>query len=143
MEPLLVMGALCMVMPRLLPRPAGFAPIWRVTGALGLAFALLALGQDGRSNSAFHAINPTILEGIYQVACAVVFPWLVVTGLREESRSITIIGTAFLSMFLLMRMQDWFWDYLPKWLFFLLVGFLAVLVLLLLRQLRSRKALRT
>lgn len=143
MEPLLVMGALCMVMPRLLPRPTGFAPIWRVTGALGLAIALLALGQDGRSNSAFHAINPNILEGVYQLAGAIVFPWLIVIGLRRESRSITVIGTAFLSLFLLFRLQDWFWDYLPKWLFFLLVGFLAVLVLLVLRQLRSRKAFRT
>jgi len=141
MEPLLVLGLLCMVMPRLLPRSAGFAEIWQVTGALGLSIALLTLGQNGQT-SAFHGANQTILEGVYQLACAIVFPWLIVVGLRRESRSITIIGTAFLSMFLLFRLQDWFWDYLPKWLFFLLVGFLAVLVLLLLRQLRSRKAFR-
>lgn len=142
MEPLLVMGALGMVMPRLLPRPAGFAPIWRVTGALGLSIALLTLGQNGQTSS-FGGINQSVLEGVYQVAGAIVFPWLVVVGLRRASRSITIIGTAFLSMFLLLRLHAWFWDYLPKWLFFLLVGFLAVLVLLLLRQLRSRKVLRT
>lgn len=143
MEPLLALGAIAMVMPRLLPRPAGFAPIWRVTGALALAVALLALGQEAQANSAFQSVNRTVLEGLYQLAGAIVFPWLIIKGVREGSTGITAIGTAFLSMFLLFRLHDWFWDYLPKWLFFLLVGFLAVLVLLLLRQLRSRKAFRT
>lgn len=142
MEPLLVMGAACMLLPRLLPRPASFTPIWRVSGALAVSIALLTLGQNVQA-SAFHGLNQNILEGIYQVACAVVFPWLIVMGLRRESEYITIIGTAFLSMFLLFRLHDWFWDYLPKWLFFLLVGFLALLVLLLLRQLRIRRGLRT
>ncbi len=143
MEPLLAMGVVCMVMPRLLPRPASFAPIWRGTGALALAVALLALGQEPQANSAFQSVDRNVLEGIYQLAGAIVFSWLIVTGLRRESRSITIIGTAFLMMFLLFRLHAWFWNYLPKWLFFLLVGVLAVLVLLLLRQLRARKAFRT
>ena len=138
-EPLLVLGVLCLAMPRLLPRSAGFAPIWRVIGALGLSIALLTLGQTS-ATSAFRSVSPNLLEGLYQVACAIIFPWLIVIGLRRASRIITIIGTAFLSMFLLMRLQDWFWDYLPKWLFFLLVGLLAVLVLMVLRRLRSRKA---
>jgi uncharacterized membrane protein len=142
MEPMLVLGVACMVMPRLLPRPAGFIPIWRVTGVLAVSIALLTLGQNVLT-SAFHGVNPNILEGIYQLACAIVFPWLVVIGVRREWREITLIGTSSLSLFLLLRLHDWFWDYLPKWLFFLLVGFLALLVLLLLRQLRSRKGLPT
>ncbi len=142
MEPLLLIGAACMVMPRLLPRPAGFASIWRVSGALAVAIALLTLGQNVQF-SAFHGLNQNFLEGGYQLAGAIVFPWLIVLGLRRESRGLIMVGTSFLSLFLLFRLQDWFWDYLPKWLFFLLVGFLALLVLLLLRQLRSRRGLRT
>ena len=83
-----------------------------------------------------HGVNRNALEAIYQLAGAIVFPWLIVNGVREGSKGITAVGTVFLSIFLLFRLHDWFWDYLPKWLFFLLVGGLAFGTLLLLRRLR-------
>ena len=37
-------------------------------------------------------------------------------------------------------MFDWWWDYLPKYLFFFLLGLLAILVLLVMRSLRRSLA---
>jgi len=41
-----------------------------------------------------------------------------------------------LALLLLFRMVDWFWDWIPKWFFFLVVGAIAFGALLLLRRLR-------
>jgi hypothetical protein len=45
-------------------------------------------------------------------------------------------GTVGLALLLMFRMVDWFWDWIPKWLFFLVVGAIAFGALLLLRRLR-------
>jgi uncharacterized membrane protein len=41
-----------------------------------------------------------------------------------------------MALLLFLRSVDWFWDMIPKWLFFLLVGALAFGALLVLRRLR-------
>jgi len=40
-------------------------------------------------------------------------------------------------LYLIARFFDWWWDWMPRWLFFLVIGALAVSMLLALRRLRS------
>jgi hypothetical protein len=60
---------------------------------------------------------------------------LVTWGIRPSSAG-HADRTAGAVLYLFMRLVDWFWDLLPKWLFFLLVGAFALAVLLGLQRLR-------
>ncbi len=45
-------------------------------------------------------------------------------------------GVVFFVIFLYTKFYDWWWDLLPKYLFFLILGLTAVLVLLMMKRLR-------
>ena len=74
---------------------------------------------------------------VYQVLAAVVTVALLVAGIRSGSEEVTLLGTLFGAAFLLSRFVDWWWDWMPRYLFFLIVGAVAVLALLALMRLRA------
>lgn len=67
--------------------------------------------------------------------CAALAIWL---GVRHDWSDTLNTGLTFLLIFLYTRLYDWWWEVLPKYLFFLIVGLIAVLVLLILRRLRRQ-----
>jgi hypothetical protein len=139
-DPLVPLGVICLAIPAVIRRPAGFAPVWRTIGAIAFGMGVLITGLNGQFSAMDGGIDRPYIEAAYQVLAAIALPLLVVIGVRRDWGGVTVVGVIFLILFLLTRLSAWFWDYLPKWLFFLLVGVLALLVLLLLRQLRARRA---
>jgi len=81
-----------------------------------------------------------VIKGIYQVlgftgSAAVI--WL---GMRRSWPEVANTGMVFFVIFLYTKFFDWWWDVMPKYLFFLVVGLTAILFLVVLRRLhRSRK----
>jgi uncharacterized membrane protein len=135
-EPLLLVGLLAMVVPRVVRRgPPLFAVAWRAVGAFGVVLALLVLGQTD-SASLFDGGPERLIEGGYQVLGLVAFIGLIWQGLRRDQGELVRAGTLGMALLLFLRSVDWFWDMMPKWLFFLLVGALAFGALLVLRRLR-------
>ena len=49
-------------------------------------------------------------------------------------------GTAFFTLFLFFRLIDWWWDAIPKYVFFLLIGAVAIGLVAVFKRLRSRVA---
>jgi hypothetical protein len=79
------------------------------------------------------ALPPTILplgeevvEIGYQVVSVVVTIALVAFGLRRGLNDVVILGSIFGGAFLLGRFVDWWWDWMPKYLFFLILAALAL-----------------
>jgi uncharacterized membrane protein len=134
-EPLLLVGLLALTAPAWMRGPAKFAPWWRGLGATALVLGLLVVESNG-ALSAFATSNVHAIEIGYKLAGAVVLAGLVTWGIRRDERLVMQIGTAGAVLYLFMRLVDWFWDLLPKWLFFLLVGAFALAVLLGLQRLR-------
>jgi hypothetical protein len=134
-EPLLLVGLVTLTAPAWLPGPAKFAGWYRGLGATALVVGLLAVENYGRL-SAFTTVNPHAIEIAYKLIGAVVLTALVVWGIRRDDRLVVQIGSAGAVLYLFMRLVDWFWDLVPRWLFFLLVGAFALAVLLTLRRLR-------
>ena len=58
-------------------------------------------------------------------------------GVRREWRETVNVGVVFFVLFLYVRYFDWWWDSMPKYLFFLLLGLTAVAILLILRRARA------
>ena len=138
-EPLLLAGLLTLCAPAWIRGPERFTPWYRGLGAGALVLGLVLLGSNG-TLSGFAVANRHAIEIGYQVAGALAPTALVTWGIRHDERLVTQIGTAGAVLFLFLRLVDWFWALVPKWLFFLLVGGFALAVLLVLRRLRRAEA---
>lgn len=137
-EPLLLVGSLALFVPAVIRQPAHFAGWWRGMGASVLVLGLLLVEQNGRM-SAFTGLDVHTIEIGYKLLGAVVLTGLVAWGIRHDQRPVMQIASAGAVLFLFLRLVDWFWALVPKWLFFLLVGGFALAVLLVLRQLRRMR----
>lgn len=135
-EPLLLVGVVALAFPTVARHgPPSFTTTWRSCGAAALTVALLVLGQTHHA-SLFDGVTPLLLEGSYQLIGAAAFAIMIWQGLRRDRSELVRAGTLGMGMLLFLRAVDWFWELIPKWLFFLLVGGLAFGTLLLLRRLR-------
>lgn len=117
----------------------GFAALYRVFGLLALFVPMLVLANWG--NGSYLPFAPHRIEGLYQVlgfVCAAAAIWL---GARREWPEVVNTGLAFFVIFLFTKFYDWWWEVLPKYLFFLALGVAAVLILLFLRYLRNAHGL--
>jgi hypothetical protein len=74
----------------------------------------------------------------YQVAAIPLAIVAIAAGLRRAQPEMVVIGTLFAGAFVLVRFVGWWWDWMPKYLFFLIVAATAVSGLWLLRVLRRR-----
>ncbi len=141
LEPLAITGLFAIVFSRPLAGAAPFADEYRVMGSLALAVSLLILGQTANA-SYFNGGDGRVVEAVYQVAGAVTFASMITIGLRRDWPEMVRVGTGAGFVFLVLRLVDWFWDWIPKWLFFLVIGTVAIGVVLLLRRFRFRQAVQ-
>lgn len=114
-------------------RYSGFGAIYRVFGLITLFIPLLILSNWGYGS--YLSWDTDFIEGFYQLlgfglsAAAI---WL---GLRRGWSDSINTGVTFFVIFLYTKLFDWWWDYLPKYLFFLLLAAIAILCLVVLRRL--------
>ncbi len=115
-------------------RREDFIPIYRLCGLVVLLSAILALSENG--GHSYLGWNTKVVEGAYQVlgfALSAAAIWL---GLRRQWVETVNTGVVFFLIFLAFKFYDWWWELLPKWAFFLLVGLVALACLLVLKRLR-------
>lgn len=135
-EHLLPAGLLIFLVPQLVSqtRYSGFAAIYRVMGLLGLFVPVLVLANW--SAGSYLPWPSDLVEGFYQLlgfAGAALTIWL---GNRRDWPEVVHTGLLFFVVFLYIKLFDWWWEVMPKYLFFLVLGLTAVLVLLVLGRLR-------
>jgi len=82
--------------------------------------------------------NETAIQAVYQVVAVVAAVVTVWAGLRSGRAEVMIIGSLFTGAFLLARFVDWWWDWMPKYLFFLILASVALAWLWGLRLARRR-----
>lgn len=136
-EPLVLLGAAAIgIASTRLGEPPGFRRSWTILGMTALAIGLLYLGlnADGSWFGRGRAV-----ESAYQAIGALVFGGLAWWGLSRDDLTLARGAGAALVVFLFFRLMDWFWDAIPDWLFFLLVGALALGILTVLSRVRSNR----
>jgi uncharacterized membrane protein len=113
----------------------GFGAIYRVFALLTLFLPMLVLANWGQAS--YLDLDPALVKGSYQVlgfALSAAAVWL---GVRRHWPEVVNTGVTFFVIFLYTKFFDWWWDTMPKYLFFLVVGLTAILFLVLLRRLRG------
>jgi len=115
-----------------LPR---FPPLYRASGLIVLFLALFVVSNWGWAS--YLPWPSGTVEVAYQLASFVLAAAAIAIGSRRGWREVETVGSAVLVFYLFARFFDWWWDWMPRWLFFLVIGTLAVSMLLALRRLRS------
>jgi hypothetical protein len=115
-----------------------FPPIYRIFGLLGVFLPILVLANWG--DVSYLRFPNARVEALYQIAGFAVAGVAVWLGIRARLREVTNLGCVFFVIYLYTKFFDWWWDWMPKYLFFFILGSIAVGLLLLLRQLRAQSA---
>ena len=115
-------------------RYTGFAAIYHVFAMLILLIPMLILANYGTIS--YLNLDNDVIEGGYQVAGFVVSAAAIALGLRQGWNEVVNTGTVFFVIFLYTKFFNWWWDIMPKYLFFLVIGLSAILFLLIFKRLR-------
>ncbi len=138
-EPLVPLGAAAFALSFWRPavRHEGFAQVWRLVGVAALLLPLLFLAT-GTEAFSYQFLPLPVLQAVYDIlgfGLPVVAIWF---GIRRRWPEVANAASAFLVLFVYAKCFDWWWAVLPRYLFFLLLGGLAMGAMALLARLRLR-----
>lgn len=117
------------------PGRESFPPTYRVFGLLSLLLPVLVLAHWG--SASYLPWSSSTVEAFYQIAGFALSAAAIWLGLRMHWPEVVNTGIVFFVVFLYTKLFDWWWAVMPKYLFFLVLGLLSVLVLLAVRRLRT------
>jgi hypothetical protein len=136
-ENFLPAGILLFLVPQWIrhERFAGFASLYRVFGLLAVLLPILVLANSGRGS--YLPLSTSSIEHLYQVLGFVLSAAAVWWGARHERAEVLNIGITFFVIFLWIKFYDWWWEVVPKFVFFLIIALTAVLFILIMKRLRA------
>lgn len=137
-EILLPGGLLAALIPLVLPhrKIVDFPAVYHLTGLTCVLLALEFLAHLGHSS--FINLAAGTVETIYRITGFAVSSLTIYLGIRRGSASLVNLGALFFAVYLFDRLISSWWDWMPKYLFFLIIGLLAVGLLAVFRKLRER-----
>jgi uncharacterized membrane protein len=116
-------------------RYAGFAQSYRIMGLLAFFLPMLVLAHWG--DGSYATLEPQTIEHLYQVLGFLSAGAAIALGVRRHWPDVVNTSVTFFIVFLYTKFYDWWWEAMPKYLFFLVLGLTALLTLFVLRRLRS------
>ncbi len=138
-ENYLLAGAAAFAVPlaarRVHSRYDTFPAVYRLIGLLAMFIAVLILANLGQAS--YLVLDNDAIEILYQLVGFTLAGASIWLGIRQRWRETTNAGATFFVIFLYVKFFDWWWDLMPKYLFFLVLGLVAVGLLLILRRLRA------
>ena len=114
---------------------SGFDSAYRIFASILFFISLFIMSHWGAS-SYFSLSNKTI-EGIYLLAGFIFSVGAIWLGIRKSLPAIANVGSIFFIIFLYSKFYDWWWEWMPKYLFFMIIGLTAILALIIFKQFRS------
>lgn len=119
-------------------RYSGFQPIYRTFAMLLVLLPVLVLSNAGMLS--YMNFPKDFIEGVYQTAGFAISGAAIYAGIKKGLSDLVNTGNIFFTIFLYTKFFDWFWAWMPKYLFFLLLGLIAILMLIVFKRLRKTVA---
>jgi uncharacterized membrane protein len=116
-------------------RYPGFAAIYQVISMIGFFIAVLILANWGSISYLRWPVN--IIEISYQTLGFAASAGAILLGMRMRWPQVMVTGNIFFALFLYTKFFDWWWDSMPKYIFFFLIGLASILTLLIFKRLRE------
>jgi uncharacterized membrane protein len=137
-ENFIVAGLIMVGIPHLFKhRQYGNFPwFYHLVGLLSIFIALFVLGVCG--SCSYSLMDRRTLEISYQtlgLVSAGVVIWL---GIRFGDTRVTNIGATFFTIYLYTKFFDWWWDFMPKYLFFFVLSVISLGLLSVFKKMRRR-----
>jgi hypothetical protein len=104
--------------------PGELAPWARATLLTVVLGTVLVLSATG--SITLLPVDAAVSRGGYQVVAVAAAVATLAYGLRRDLSEVVLIGSLFAGAFLLLRFVDWWWDWMPRYLFFLIVAGVAL-----------------
>lgn len=136
-ENYLIAGLLACLVPVLVPHRTleRFPTIYRLLGLLAIFISTLVLGSWGAGS--YLPLTADGVEIVYQLFGFLVAGLAIWLGIRNDWRETTYLGSTFFVIYLYVKFFAWWWDLMPKYLFFLVLGAVAVAMLVILKKARG------
>lgn len=112
-----------------------FGFVLRFCGAACVFLALLCLALDGHSYGG--RLPERTVETIYQFVGLLASAGVVLHGFRLGRGGMVNLGALAFIVFLYVKLHTWWWAWMPKYLFFLLIGLIALLLLYCFRRVHA------
>jgi uncharacterized membrane protein len=116
-----------------------FPAVYRLVGMIAFFVPMLFLSAQGQYS--YLPLEDKAVEHFYQMFGVVAAAAAVWIGIRRGWSGVVNTGIAFFTIFLFFRLIDWWWDWMPKYLFFLLIGLVALGLVAVFKRLRGRMRL--
>lgn len=138
-EPFVVLGALVFAasFTPLAARRERFPETWRLVGGTAVLLPILFLSVWTIVFS-YLPLPETLLRLFYDAAGFVLPVAGIWAGIRRRWPEVVRLATGFLVVFVYAKCFDWWWELMPRYLFFSMLGALAVGAIVLLGRLRRR-----
>jgi len=139
-ETILIPGVLIALAPLVLPpgRSDEFMGVYPLVGLLTVFAVILGLWHNG--GASWLPLEHKTVERLYQLLAFLVAGAVIWGGIRFDLRGTVNLGAAYFVICLYIKLVDWWWDWMPKYLFFFIVGAIAIALLTAFRKLRERTA---
>lgn len=138
-EALAVAGALFLALPYAATQSKRFTLPWsvdvRIVGMIGLFLGLFILSVQGRQS--WLPLDHHTVESLYQFIGFLVAALIIAWGVRDRRSELANGGMIFVTVLCLVKAVDWWWDWMPRWLFFLVLAGFAIGVMVALKRVRT------
>ncbi len=137
-ETLLPGGLLIAAVPLTVPHRqfAEFRDVYRMVG-LFFSFASLELLVHAGKMS-FLPLSVRVVENLYRILGFLLAGVVIWLGIRHGKPLIMNLASLFFAVYIFDRLFSSWWDWMPKYLFFLIIGLTAMVLLVVFRRLRIR-----
>ncbi len=95
------------------------------------------------ASASYLPFSDRLVESIYAVTGQAGAGLVIWVGIRGRLAGVVNLGAAFFLLLLYARLFDWWWDWMPRYLFFLVIGLISIALLAVFRRIRSRVSART
>lgn len=113
----------------------GCAALYRIFALLTLLLPVLVLANWGWTS--YLPFEPNNIERMYQMLGFALSGGAIWLGVRQDWPETVNTGTVFFVIFLYTKFYDWWWEIVPKFVFFLIIGLTSILFILVMKRLRA------
>ncbi len=115
-----------------------FPIIYRVFAMIIFFIPVLILSNWGYASYLY--LHPNIIEAMYQIIGFFLSGVAIWAGIRYGWQDTVNTGNVFFVILLYTKFFDWWWDWMPKYLFFLVIGLTSILFLVVFKRIRNYQA---
>ncbi len=124
--------------PLLLPhlRYSQFPPVYRVVGVIVFFLCLISLAEWGIPS--YLPFRSQSVERFYEILGLLISAGAIWLGIRRQWNGVVNTAATAFVIFLFTRLYHWWWDWMPRYLFFAIIGGLGIALVLGFKRLREQ-----